>query len=162
MYRLNIIKYESWVCRRIHLTGFLDPKPANTSGSPVEETGPEKTSGGSSTSSSGLASAGVTPPASPSTSKTSASSSGGTRVTLRLNQNQLKTRASHDEPGGLGGKKCKVNLPSSSGAYSSAESVDGGSDASGSTSKVKMENMEEILLKENTSAIETNTSQVSN
>ncbi|KAI5729315.1 hypothetical protein M8J76_001322 [Diaphorina citri] len=122
----------------------------------------KETSGGSSSSSSGLASAGVTPPASPSTSKTSASSSGGTRVTLRLNQNQLKTRASHDEPGGLGGKKCKVNLASSSGAYSSAESVDGGSDASGSTSKVKMENMEEILLKENTSAIETNTSQVSN
>uniref|UniRef100_A0A8D8VD29 Ankyrin repeat domain-containing protein 11 n=1 Tax=Cacopsylla melanoneura TaxID=428564 RepID=A0A8D8VD29_9HEMI len=89
----------------------------------------------------------------------------GPRVTLRLNQAHLKSSGQHrgggNEESHHLGKKCKINLASTSGAYSTVEPSDGGSDApsSSSSSKVKMENMEEILLKENTSAIETNPSQ---
>ncbi|KAL1456287.1 hypothetical protein WDU94_001029, partial [Cyamophila willieti] len=90
----------------------------------------------------------------------------GPRVTLRLNQAHLKSgggghqhRGGGNEDSHQPGKKCKINLASTSGAYSNLEPSDGGSDAPSSSSKVKMENMEEILLKENTSAIETNPSQ---
>lgn len=89
----------------------------------------------------------------------SSKGSGSPRVTLRLNQ--LKNRANEDS------KKCKVNLSAHSGPYSSesidsADVVGGGgvtSSSSSSTSKIKMENMEEILLKENSAAIESTPNQ---